>query len=223
MPAIKTAGFHYGRDAFTKATETLAQGKPAHFDAAGLEEAIGLIVGLIREKGYSEQDVIDALRGAEEEITGTTLSDERSAILRALVRKALKAERQARQEASAKPLPAGKGVKSIGKGGEPVKPRKPSGQQTAPAEPNAGTGSTSAAGAPMAANPAASNQAGPKPDAAPTAGGVAVARPGGSAASDYIRSMLGTRPSRTPQETSPRDGGSAERSQAGRSSGSGGN
>lgn len=223
MPAIKTAGFHFGRDAFAKATETLAQGEPARYDAAGLEEAIGQTVQLIREKGYSEQDVIDALRGAEEEITGTTMSDERIAILRALIRKALKAERQARQTAAAKPLPGGKDVKSIGKGGVAAKPRKPDNQQTPPAEPKPGTASTSEVGAPKATDPTASNQPGPSLDPAPTAGVAGEARAGGSAASDYIRTMIGTRPGSARQDTGPWDGRPVERPQPGGSPRSGGN
>lgn len=90
MPRISTAGFSFGREAFTRSVEKLEEGQPRSFDAAGLEDAIRQIRDLIDEKGYSEQDVVDVLAA---ELDGTTMAADLTK-LQAIVRRALKAERK---------------------------------------------------------------------------------------------------------------------------------
>jgi hypothetical protein len=165
MPRISTAGFSFGRDAFTRSVEKLEEGQPRSFDAAGLEDAIRQVRDLIDEKGYSEQDVVDVLAA---ELDGTATAADLTK-LQAIVRRALKAERKAPRTASGASRPR----------------RKPATGEAAPKVSSKGSSSHERTGheeRPGKDLSQSDREAGPSISASSTTGGAA--RPGGAGASE---------------------------------------
>jgi hypothetical protein len=90
------SGFVYSREAWELAKDKLSRSEPRWHDGNRLKQAITEVKDLVRSKNLSDQDVIDLLVESELELSGENPSSARVVQLGAVVRQALKEERESK-------------------------------------------------------------------------------------------------------------------------------